>query len=329
MNEHVASLFIDYFLKVSDFQGAAKISTVVMQQEMFDSNFLNFLSVFSLLKWTELPHGERIFEPRVHHKREPDPDLSGEDVVIFRIPFLKNDFFDGHLDLDDPDMLVGKSLEWFSMNLKLPNSDESVKFIDSINFIGKVLQMQYETCAEIIKNKKIFPVAHKFTTDFFKNIPEATDNIHVQEILKLSDFGDFTPVKQLSIVVYELYQPIFDAEKNNLANLQEELLVRWDEYRLTFVKAQAEKFNINIRLNDILKRQNDLAHEQNVLYFFENRVRLEDSAQQKIKLWEELKLLEKKGAETEDDYAQSLFDTHSFTKQGKIKKLSNTVKSIV
>ena len=47
---------------------------------------------------------------------------------MFRFPWLKVPFWDGHFDLDRADQLVGKALEWFSWHLKLAEQNEVKTF---------------------------------------------------------------------------------------------------------------------------------------------------------------------------------------------------------
>ena len=55
---------------------------------------------------------------------------------MFRFPWLKVPFWDGHFDLDRADQLVGKALEWFSWHLKLAEQNEVKTFYSFKNVLG-------------------------------------------------------------------------------------------------------------------------------------------------------------------------------------------------
>lgn len=49
-----------------------------MKQEFFDSELVNLLSVYSLLKWLELPAEQRLFDNKPKQQEEPE---EGEHVM--------------------------------------------------------------------------------------------------------------------------------------------------------------------------------------------------------------------------------------------------------
>jgi hypothetical protein len=63
---------------------------------------------------------------------------------------MKVPYSDGHFDLNQTNLLIGKSLEWLSWNLKLASENEGMAkrnttLVDAIHFLGLVLQ---EKCTE-------------------------------------------------------------------------------------------------------------------------------------------------------------------------------------
>lgn len=70
---------------------------------------------------------------------------------------MKNHYFDGHFDLEEPDHLVGKSLEWFSGHLKLADGDERQRgrnsaLIGAINTLGLMLQKNWAEARDRLKS---------------------------------------------------------------------------------------------------------------------------------------------------------------------------------
>jgi len=137
MNEHCYCLAIDYFIKNDNIPGAAEVATNVMKQELFDNELLNILSVYSLLKWLELPADQRVFSNQGGKEEKTDEDEFGtdEDETTFKFPYLRQEFNDGHFDLEDPMQLVIKSLKWF-----IPHIKSSVKWKSDVESLVQKLQ---------------------------------------------------------------------------------------------------------------------------------------------------------------------------------------------
>lgn len=58
----IASCKAVYLLSIYLFLDAARVASYVMLQEMFQSALLNWLCIYSSLRWTELPFEQRVFE---------------------------------------------------------------------------------------------------------------------------------------------------------------------------------------------------------------------------------------------------------------------------
>uniref|UniRef100_A0A1I8C0S9 DUF3847 domain-containing protein n=1 Tax=Meloidogyne hapla TaxID=6305 RepID=A0A1I8C0S9_MELHA len=74
---------------------------------------------------------------------------------------------------------------------------------------------------------------------------------------------------------------------------------------------------INLRLDEIKKRQKEINYQKDLLQFFENRHIWEDKALQRRILEEELDMFKKRGSLTEEEYAQTLFQMSQLLKEGK------------
>lgn len=97
--------------------------------------------------------------------------------AIFRIPFLKNHFNDGHFDLEDPYLLVGKSLEWFSRHLKLSPSTVGDDLLRNIELIGRLFQKKISDCSQTLDtHKKLLPMSIKISREFLESIRGTEEN---------------------------------------------------------------------------------------------------------------------------------------------------------
>ncbi|MFH4981918.1 hypothetical protein AB6A40_008627 [Gnathostoma spinigerum] len=83
LNEHSACLLVDYLLESNNVAGAAKVATIVMQQEMFSSTLANILCIYALLKWTELSPSQRLFDKVVLPPVKQE-EVNEEDQVTLR-----------------------------------------------------------------------------------------------------------------------------------------------------------------------------------------------------------------------------------------------------
>lgn len=71
---------------------AAEVATHVVKQECFDNELLNLLSVYSILKWIELPFDQRVFNRQTKAEEEVDESehfMEEEEVkLVSTIPKL-------------------------------------------------------------------------------------------------------------------------------------------------------------------------------------------------------------------------------------------------
>lgn len=134
-NYHVSALILDHFLRKKDYLGAAKVASVVVQQEMFESLLLNHLCLYSLFKFTELPIEQQIFDEVIQKRPEIDEDINEDDIKTMKFPYLKNLYFDGHFDLIETDELIGKSLEWLLREIKTKSTNFDEKFGKNVEIL--------------------------------------------------------------------------------------------------------------------------------------------------------------------------------------------------
>jgi len=320
MNEHVTCLMIDKFLESGDIQAAAKIATHTMQQEMFDFYFLNFICLYSLLQWSKLPKEQRLFDKRVHTIREAEKDISEDDMIVYRIPFLKRECNDNHFDLEDSHVLVGKSLEWFSSYLKLPQplnneaEDDQQRLFYNIKLLGNFFQSKLTEVEEQLLSMNNKNLVYKEVADICRPSIETKnksgDNNPENDGLSLLEKFSKTQNDDVSITekLVDSFKPWLEEEKFKLVESQKSTFIEWNNYRHKFIEAQAEKLNLRFRLESIVARQKELKHSKDILYFFENRLNWEDQANKKDALFKELTAHEKEETEIEEEYARNMFE---------------------
>jgi len=317
-NYHISALLIDYLLKQKNIPGAAKIATIVVQQEMFDSELLNYLSLYALAKFLELPPEERVFNEKLHKKYVPidEDEINEEEIKIMKFPYLKNPFFDDHFDIEETEPLVGKSIQWLLREVE-KSADETLK--KGFRILGFVYRNELENLDRILKsednvkvNDSVLKSAVSKLQQNIEKIPEEGREEN-EEFKKLSGFvtkiealpKDETP---LSEAVLKKLKSIQSAEEKELMEDQKKQFLDWNKLRKDLIRMQAERVNLRLRIEEIKKELNQKEEEKEVLFFFENRVNWDDRAEEKDKLFEEFNLNKKDETVTESEYAKTMFD---------------------
>uniref|UniRef100_A0A915B3E8 tRNA-t(6)A37 methylthiotransferase n=1 Tax=Parascaris univalens TaxID=6257 RepID=A0A915B3E8_PARUN len=306
-NEHSACLAIDYLLERHNHAGAAKIASIIMQQEMFDSKLLNMLCIYAALRWLELSPDERVFDTIVQPVAATEENVNEEDIRMFKFPYLKNAYFDSHFDLEKAEHLVGKTLLWMVEHTALENS-----LAHSIRTVGALFYEKYELFTELLQDGQILPAA----VDVCR-IEVERKAADVEEELK-KNYEKFTEqlgkcslsnsMTSLSSEVREHLRKVQSDEEDKVVDAQKSLLKEWDDRRSALIKAQAEYLNCRLRLEEIQKQCEELEAKREMVYFFENRMKWEDQAKRKDEIFDELRERERDEELSEEEYSVSIFE---------------------
>jgi len=317
-NYHISALLIDYLLKQKNIPGAAKITTIVVQQEMFDSELLNYLSLYALAKFLELPPEERVFNEKVHKKYVPidEDEINEEEIRTMKFPYLKNPFFDDHFDIEETESLIGKSIQWLLREVE-KSADETLK--KGFRILGFVYRNELENLDKILKTEDNVKINDSVSKAVVSTLQQSIEKIpeegreENEEFKKLSGFitkieslpKDETP---LSEAVLKKLKSIQSAGEKELMEDQKKQFLDWNKLRKDLIRMQAERVNLRLRIEEIKKELNQKEEEKEVLFFFENRVNWDDRAEEKDKLFEEFNLNKKDETVTESEYAKTMFD---------------------
>uniref|UniRef100_A0A0K0DVF2 28S ribosomal protein S27, mitochondrial n=1 Tax=Strongyloides stercoralis TaxID=6248 RepID=A0A0K0DVF2_STRER len=295
LNEHLSCLAIDYFINRNDFNSAARIASIVMQQEMFDSQLLNHLSVYSLIKFIELPAEERKMSEELLTVIEPFEE--DDECPTFRYPYLKNNWNDNHFDIKDSDMLVSKSLELFIKVIKTKDS----KMKNSLKLTSYIIGKRYDELVDFLEensmdsfNKSSLNILKNIYNENLaileeKNIDKTRKDLLSNFISKIDDNNSEGGL--LSDEILNKLKEFKNDEETKLSVVQKNYFKIWNSRREELLKSQAERLKLQLRLQEIDEDRKKLNHEKEVLYFFENRTTWELAAAEKTKLQEEMKLL--------------------------------------
>nr|CRZ22257.1 Bm8371, isoform c [Brugia malayi] len=145
LNEHSACLVIDSFLEAGKITDAARIASCVMLQEMFQSTLLNWLCIYSSLRWTELSvekECSRNFRPWIYYQ------------------------------------LIGKNLLWFSNCVPI-----NEKEVGNIRLIGSVFFGNYVLANQLLQTTNIFSSVATICQSKLQQITIKTDDVRKLETI--------------------------------------------------------------------------------------------------------------------------------------------------
>jgi len=111
------NIMLDTFIKQKDFLAAARVAVEEMLQEECEEPLTVLLSLYACHMYLRNPQ-EWYFKDEI-----PEPEPEPKEVVKIRVPYLRNPFFDGHFDVSDPKVLLGKTFVMFGSLQKAPLSD--------------------------------------------------------------------------------------------------------------------------------------------------------------------------------------------------------------
>uniref|UniRef100_A0A0R3RQ66 Protein-serine/threonine phosphatase n=1 Tax=Elaeophora elaphi TaxID=1147741 RepID=A0A0R3RQ66_9BILA len=295
LNEHSACLVIDNFLEADKFTDAARVAIYVMLQEMFQSALLNWLCIYSSLRWIELPIEQRVFKelPSLDHIAGTERDsgnVDEEDEVVFKFPYLKNEYNDMHFDLTDPDQLIGKNLLWFSNWVPLCEEVSNIRLIGAVFFGNYILAKQLLQMTNIFSStvaicrSKLEQAAVK--TDDIKELQDKQPSGNaVKELTEIIDKLEKKDTdEKLSDMIMKHLKAIQNAEEENLIEMQCTTFLNWRQNRADLIKAQVEQLDLKLRLKETREERQKLKDRWEVLNFFENRLKWEDIAAVKEEL---------------------------------------------
>lgn len=286
LNQHLACIVIDHFLKTSNIQAAARIVTWMIQQEELDNELLNILGLYVCAKWVELPVEQQTLD--LGGADDEEEDINDDDIRTFKFPYLKNDSFDEHFDLSNPHHLIGKSLQWLSRDTKFIDS----QLKSSLNALGAVL---FEKLAEA--NSTISTAIPCVKSIVAGKLAGKEEEAGVKNILE--SIGEVEEAKEkLSDIILEHLKKIQVSEEDSLCAVQTKLFGEWNERRQALAKSQAQKVLLRLRQDEIRGELKQLDEQEEQMSFFKNRLIWEKRAAENTQIDEESKQRHKKKEST-------------------------------
>lgn len=170
-----ANLLLDKLVEEKQFTAAAEVASFLMLQEDFGDDITRGLCLLSAFKYAANPEPfvkvEPVPEKDKNTPTPPPPPTKGKkgkkEELRVRVKFLRNEYFDGHFDLKEPNQLVGKTLILLSSELP-------VKYQSSSKLLGLCMSGKYAECLKFIDGFNKENLIHKEVLEMSQKTLEAT-----------------------------------------------------------------------------------------------------------------------------------------------------------
>lgn len=261
------NMLMDYFIRRKNYRDAAKVAVLVMLQEDFGHSITDRLVLYSCHSYLREP----LPEPWTLTPVSPSKEETEEEETFVRIPFLINPYFDNHFDLQDPQLLLGKTLSVVGKHLGGPVGR-------TYQLIGLGMHREWEKVSQFLDylaSQGDFLIAEgleifrKTTNDFFQETEPARQGKFDRSLSQL-EVKDY----KLHDLVLDLVEEMHNFEANDIA-AQKRQLDLWEEQRQKALDLQLQKHLQAEKIEFIEKRKRELVKREKLLFFFENRNEIE------------------------------------------------------
>lgn len=266
-DHYMNNVLMDTFIKEKNYTAAARVASVLMLQEDFGpplTQVLAIASCYSYLKSEEnLP-----WEDYTVKLEEP------EEEVKIKIPYLRNPYFDDHFDLKDPNHIVGKTLAW---GAPLVGGEIGL----SCEILGWATYNKWNDLANAFRNatEGTTPIASSVINSV-KEIVAASESCESREdilalVTRLESSSSRVVDLDLESLIQDLAQKEAAKTEADDIKAQEEIYASWEKRREEEVHKQLEEYRKKQLLAEIEEKKRDLAAQEDVIFFFDNKDRLE------------------------------------------------------
>ena len=219
---------------------------------------------------------------------KPDAPPEPEDEVKVRVWFADNNYFDDHFDLTKREHLVGKTLAKFAQCTKRPflqsSENKNTNIVrNSLELLGWSLFEKWDRASHLLsKIENTYEIAqscHDAMKHFVEKSNETSDKesyIALLEKVKTVDIDVSSYLRdQVKVAVSE--------NEGDYINEQISIYREWIMQRDNEVKRKMEMWEKNERKQQLSQRQQELAREEERLFFFENYAKIEKEKQAKFR----------------------------------------------
>ncbi|XP_014670511.1 PREDICTED: 28S ribosomal protein S27, mitochondrial-like [Priapulus caudatus] len=287
------NMLLDRYIEDKNYRDAARVASLMMLQEDFEHPLFSRLALYACHMDSGNPKDEPVVEAIDEQEDEDDDD----DVIIKRVGWIKNPYFDDHFDLKDHQLKLGKTLMMLG---RLYFNDSIVGH--SYELIGWGLYKKWDQGLELLEqllNSEEKPAIFQEALERFQAALDCIEEddkgtkIDIVERFteaskKLSGAGKVSD-EDLNACVEKL------VEKDTLHKLepadiaaQQELFIQWEEARKAKLEQQIEEYMKQERIRVIRSKKEYITKREELFSFFDSEDRI------KIVLDEERQRVERK-----------------------------------
>ncbi|XP_045619890.2 small ribosomal subunit protein mS27 [Procambarus clarkii] len=291
-DHYTSNLLMDTFLEQKNYTAAARVASVNMLQEDFGPLLTKTLTLASCFLYATSDDNQP-WEDYTLQVEEP------KEEVKIRVRYLRNPYFDDHFDLKEPDHIVGKTLAWVSpliggavgvscevlgwalynkwtqLEASLNRASEGTESV-AASVISRVKKIS-EACNDAETKERIMAVISRL---------EASES-KVAEL----DLG--------SLMVDMIKKAAVVTEPNDIQS-QKDTYISWGKTRENEFQIQMEEYKKRQLLAEIEKKKKDLADREEVIFFFDNKEKLEMLLTEKKEKYHQKKMPHK-GKQSKDE----------------------------
>jgi len=262
-----------------------------MLQEEYDIPIACEMGIYGTYEFTKtecfknMNEDESNWNP-VKTEAPPEP----EDEVKVRVWFADNNYFDDHFDLTKREHLIGKTLAKFAQCTKrqfLQSSENKNTDIvrNSLELLGWSLFEKWDKASHLLSkienNCEIAQCCHDAIKEFVEKSSETSDKEGYTALL------DKVKTVDLDVSSYLRDQVKVAVSENEGDYINEQISIyrEWVMQRDNEVKRKMEMWEKNERKQQLSQRKQELAREEERLFFFENYAKIEKEKQAKFREW--------------------------------------------
>jgi len=190
-----------------------------------------------------------------------------EEVVRVRVKgMVPNNHNDDHFDLREPDKILGKTL-WYL------NRQQTDPMATSLRLLGLIFWGKVDKIKDVTKGPLVQEIVDK--------VMECDLNDDVRLLIENSEKVQLDTDTEL----VKKCEALLTEHEGGIIENQTELYKEWDKRRELELEAEKDALNRRSKLEDISRVKENLAREEQRLFFFSNMDRLEQEKEEKLVAW--------------------------------------------
>lgn len=277
LDTYNANRLMDVLLEDKSFTQSAQIAVEVMLQEFNDNPItLGFCLLSSWKYLNSVVNNPNATVESIDSESSADKDSKQEKLLV---NFLRNPYFDDHFDIKNFQHLIGKTIYFSAINLRVEDS----LVVDSLKIYGLLIFEKYEKILKILENmkrdnKKILKFVANELDNKIQNIISKSDSEKqiIEDLLKSYkklDIKSLTSSQEVDIdkELEKILLKAIDENSNKDIKEQRELFEKWSNEQDVEIKQQVKNFLIEEKKKKIFERLEKLERQEEILNFFDHR----------------------------------------------------------